>query len=124
MSQLKFLLLFITLLLPSLATASGTLVPPPIPDHFKDIPINDKIKIGKALFNGKPTKAVEPLPGPPCSECHSGKTRLKRKKMKKIRAKLKEIIGKEHRVRYEKEGDPLGLISIYYYMYTRWRLDR
>lgn len=120
----KLLFLFIALLLPGLAAASGTLVPPPIPDHFKDIPINDKIEIGKALFNGQPTKAVEPLPGPPCSECHTGKTRLKRKKLKKIRAELKEIIAKEHLIRYEKGGDPLGMISIYYYMFTRWRLDR
>lgn len=104
--------------------ASGTLVPPPIPDHFKDIPINEKIKIGKALFNGQPTKAVKPLPGTHCSGCHSGSDRLKRKNLKKIREKLQEIIKKEHFERYGKEGDPLGLTSIYYYMFTRWRLDR
>jgi len=120
----KLLFSVMTLFCASLAWASGTFVPPPIPDSFKEIPVNVKINMGKALFNGESHPDMEPLPGKPCSQCHSGSERLKRKELMDIREKLKEKIALEHQERYGKEGKPLAIMCLYYYIYTRWRLDR
>lgn len=122
--MLKLLFLFASIFLPGLAFASGTFVPPPIPNKFKEIPINEKINMGRALFNGETYRDSEPLPGVSCSHCHSGSTRLKRKTLRDEREKLEEILAREHLKRYGKEGDPLALTCLYYFIYTRWRLDR
>lgn len=104
--------------------ASGTFVPPPIPQNFKDIPINEKIAIGDALFHGKPNSMTGPLPGKPCIECHMGDARLKRKRLIDIRDHLEEAIAKEHLLRYRVPGDEMTIKCLYYYLYSRWRLQR
>lgn len=106
------------------ALASGTFVPPPIPQNFKDIPINKKIAIGDALFHGKPTAMVGPLPGTPCIECHVGDARLKRKRLIEIRDHLEDAVAKEHLLRYGVPGDEMTIKCLFYYLYSRWRLQR
>ena len=109
---------------PDKALASGTFVPPPIPRNFKDIPIEEKIAIGEALFHGKPTTATEALPEKPCVECHTGHTRLKRRRLIEIRDRLQEVIAQEHLLRYGVQGDEMTIKCLYYYLHSRWRLDR
>ncbi|MEW6682878.1 MAG: hypothetical protein AB1451_08140 [Nitrospirota bacterium] len=104
--------------------ASGTFVPPPIPQNFKDIPINQKIAIGDALFHGKPHAMTGPLPGKPCVACHTGDARLKRQRLIEIRDHLEEAIANEHLIRYGVPGDEMTIKCLYYYLYSRWRLQR
>jgi hypothetical protein len=109
---------------PDKALASGTFVPPPIPRNFKDIPIEKKIAIGEALFHGTPTAAAEALPGKPCVECHTGRERLKRQRLIEIRDRLEEVLAKEHLLRYGVPADEMTVKCLYYYLHTRWRLER
>jgi len=104
------------------ARASGTFIPPPTPKIFNYMPIGEKIAFGRALFYGR--DAAMKLPGKPCAECHSGENRLKRRDLIQMRDKLNEVIAKEYYRRYGNEGDEVVLKAIFYYMYSRWRLDR
>lgn len=121
----KFLLLVIAAIAaPNLVFASGTFTPPPIPKNFQEVPVEEKIRIGKALYNGKEAPNVAKLPGTHCAGCHSGADRLKRRQLRKISDRLKEVIEEEHEKRYGVKGDSQTIVSLYYYIYTRWRLDR
>jgi len=106
------------------AFASGTFVPPPLPQNFKDIPIDEKIDMGDALFHGRKPKRLEALPGRPCADCHSGSKRLTRRGLVEIRDRLEDVIAQEHLTRYGAPADDMTVKSLYYYIYFRWRLER